>query len=129
MTVQRQRFLKQKAAAITIQSAYRGHCARVQHARMQASATLIQKWYRSLKRLAKRRRAAIKIQSAMRMHVYRKRYVLLRSSVLKLQCVYLIFMFGLSLVYLRQHFRLIKQDNMLCEHKLPGKFRPGSEDA
>uniref|UniRef100_A0A8C1XAS4 Abnormal spindle microtubule assembly n=1 Tax=Cyprinus carpio TaxID=7962 RepID=A0A8C1XAS4_CYPCA len=120
MAVQRQRFLKEKAAAITIQSAYRGHCARVQHARMQASATLIQKWYRSCKlvqkdqndfvalkqatltlqsalrgmlvrRLAKRRRAAIKIQSVMRMHVQRKRYMLLRSSILKLQAHYRMF--------------------------------------
>uniref|UniRef100_A0A9J8D4B1 Assembly factor for spindle microtubules n=1 Tax=Cyprinus carpio carpio TaxID=630221 RepID=A0A9J8D4B1_CYPCA len=120
MAVQRQRFLKEKAAAITIQSVYRGHCARVQHARMQASATLIQKWYRSCKlvqkdqndfvalkqatltlqsalrgmlvrRLAKRRRAAIKIQSVMRMHVQRKRYMLLRSSILKLQAHYRMF--------------------------------------
>uniref|UniRef100_A0A8C2A8K5 Abnormal spindle microtubule assembly n=1 Tax=Cyprinus carpio TaxID=7962 RepID=A0A8C2A8K5_CYPCA len=117
MAVQRQRFFKEKAAAITIQSAYRGHCARVQHARMQANAAAIQKWYRSLKlvqkdrngfvalkqatltlqsvlrgmlarRLAKRRRAAIKIQSVMRMHVHRKRYVTLRSSVLNLQAHY-----------------------------------------
>ncbi|KAL1251232.1 hypothetical protein QQF64_019028 [Cirrhinus molitorella] len=114
MTIQRQRFLREKAAAIAIQSAYRGHCARVQHARTQASAALIQKWYRSLKlvqkdrnsfvalkkatltlqsalrgmlarRLAKRWRAAIKIQSVMRMQVHRKHYVTLRSSVLKLQ--------------------------------------------
>ncbi|XP_050950699.1 abnormal spindle-like microcephaly-associated protein isoform X2 [Labeo rohita] len=120
MTIQRWRFLKEKSAAIAIQSAYRGHCARVQHARMQASATLIQKWYRSRKlvqkdrnsfvalkqatltlqsalrgmvarRLAKRRRAAIKIQSVMRMHVQRKRYVTLRSSVLKLQAQYRMF--------------------------------------
>uniref|UniRef100_A0A8C2A7X9 Abnormal spindle microtubule assembly n=1 Tax=Cyprinus carpio TaxID=7962 RepID=A0A8C2A7X9_CYPCA len=83
MAVQRQRFFKEKAAAITIQSAYRGHCARVQHARMQANAAAIQKW-----RLAKRRRAAIKIQSVMRMHVHRKRYVTLRSSVLNLQAHY-----------------------------------------
>ncbi|XP_073700281.1 abnormal spindle-like microcephaly-associated protein [Garra rufa] len=114
MAVQRQRFLKEKTAAIAIQSAYRGRCARVQHARTQASAALIQKWYRSHKRvqkdrnsfvalkqatlalqsalrgmlarrLAKKRRASIKIQSVMRMYVQRKRYVKLRSSVLKLQ--------------------------------------------
>ncbi|XP_052446988.1 abnormal spindle-like microcephaly-associated protein homolog [Carassius gibelio] len=120
MAVQRQCFLKEKVAVIKIQSAYRGHCARVQHARMQASATLIQKWYRSCKlahkdrngfvalkqatvtlqsalrrmlvrRHAKRRQAAIKIQSVMRMHVHRKRYVLLRSSVLKLQAHYRMF--------------------------------------
>ncbi|XP_016356184.1 abnormal spindle-like microcephaly-associated protein homolog [Sinocyclocheilus anshuiensis] len=120
MAVQRQRFLKEKAAAIAIQSAYRGHCARVQHARMQANAAVIQKWYRSLKlvqkdrngfvalkqatltlqsalrgmlarRLAKRRWAAIKIQSVIRMHVHRKCYVTLRSSVLKLQTHYRMF--------------------------------------
>ncbi|XP_043079329.1 LOW QUALITY PROTEIN: abnormal spindle-like microcephaly-associated protein [Puntigrus tetrazona] len=120
MAVQRQRFLKEKAAAITIQSVYRGHCARVQHARMQVSATIIQKWYRSCKlvkkdrngfvalkqatltlqsalrgmlvrKLAKRKWAAIKIQSVVRMHVYRKRYLLLRSSVLTLQAQYRMF--------------------------------------
>ncbi|XP_026091804.1 abnormal spindle-like microcephaly-associated protein homolog isoform X2 [Carassius auratus] len=120
MAVQRQRFFKEKAAAITIQSAYRGHCARVQHARMQANAAVIQKWYRSLKlvqkdrngfvalkqatltlqsalrgmlarRLVKRRRAAIKIQSVMLMHLHRKRYLTLRSSVLQLQAHYRMF--------------------------------------
>ncbi|XP_056303661.1 abnormal spindle-like microcephaly-associated protein [Danio aesculapii] len=120
MSVQRQRFMKEKAAAIAIQSAYRGHCVRVQYTRMQASTVLIQKWYRSRKlvqedrkrfvsvrqaaltlqsalrgmlvrRLAKRRRAAIKIQSVMRMHIQRKRYVTLRAIVLKLQAHYRMF--------------------------------------
>ncbi|NP_001116845.1 abnormal spindle-like microcephaly-associated protein [Danio rerio] len=117
MSVQRQRFMKEKAAAIAIQSAYRGHFARAQYTRMQAGTVLIQKWYRSRKlvqedrkrfvavrqatltlqsalrgmlvrRLAKRRRAAIKIQSVMRMHIQRKRYVTLRASALKFQAHY-----------------------------------------
>ncbi len=87
---------------------------------MQASATLIQKWYRSCKllqkdqnvfialkqatltlqstlrgmlmrRLAKQRLAAIKIQWVMRMQVHRKRYVMFRSSVLKVQAHYRMF--------------------------------------
>ncbi|XP_051551032.1 abnormal spindle-like microcephaly-associated protein homolog isoform X3 [Myxocyprinus asiaticus] len=120
MSVQRQRFLKEKAAAIVIQSVYRGHRTRVSHAKMQESAVLIQNWYRSLKlilkerngfvalrqatltlqsalrgmlarRLAKRRRAAIKIQSVLCMHVHRKHYMTLRSSVVKLQAHYRMF--------------------------------------
>ncbi|KAA0712294.1 Abnormal spindle-like microcephaly-associated protein -like protein [Triplophysa tibetana] len=117
MSLQQKRFLKEKAAAIVIQSAYKGYRTRVWHTKIQESTAFIQKWYRSRKlvnkerndflvvrqatlklqsalrgmlarRLARRIKAAIKIQSVFRMHVYRRRYVSLRSSVVKIQAHY-----------------------------------------
>ncbi|KAI7791387.1 putative abnormal spindle-like microcephaly-associated protein [Triplophysa rosa] len=117
MSLQRKRFLKEKAAAIVIQSAYKGYRTRVRHTKIQESTVFIQKWYRSCKlvnkerngflvvrlatltlqsalrgmlarRLARRIKAAIKIQSVLLMHVYRRRYVSLRSSVVKMQAHY-----------------------------------------
>ncbi|XP_046713111.1 LOW QUALITY PROTEIN: abnormal spindle-like microcephaly-associated protein [Silurus meridionalis] len=114
MSIQRRCFMKTKAAAVTIQYAYRAHYCRMQQSRMQNAAVLIQQWYRSCRlvqkerkyfqriqkstltlqhalrqaiarRFEKQRLAAIKIQSVLRMHLHRRRYVKLRSSAVKLQ--------------------------------------------
>ncbi|XP_053490536.1 abnormal spindle-like microcephaly-associated protein isoform X2 [Ictalurus furcatus] len=117
MSIQKQRFMKTKAAAVTIQCAYRAHYRRVQQSRLQNAAVLIQQWYRSCRlvqeeqkkfktiqkatltlqhalrrmltrRLEKRRLAAIKIQSILRMRLHHSRYVKLRSCAVKLQADY-----------------------------------------
>uniref|UniRef100_A0A8C8J5U1 Calponin-homology (CH) domain-containing protein n=1 Tax=Oncorhynchus tshawytscha TaxID=74940 RepID=A0A8C8J5U1_ONCTS len=74
MSIRRQRFLKEKAAALLIQSAFRRHQARTWYNETQASAVTIQRW------LARRKRAAVKIQSVIRMSIQRRSYLTLRSS-------------------------------------------------
>uniref|UniRef100_A0AAZ3PDD0 Calponin-homology (CH) domain-containing protein n=1 Tax=Oncorhynchus tshawytscha TaxID=74940 RepID=A0AAZ3PDD0_ONCTS len=114
MSIRRQRFLKEKAAALLIQSAFRRHQARTWYNETQASAVTIQRWFRSCnvlrrqrddylaireaavklqsairgtlaRRLARRKRAAVKIQSVIRMSIQRRSYLTLRSSTVKLQ--------------------------------------------
>uniref|UniRef100_A0A8C7MUR2 Assembly factor for spindle microtubules n=1 Tax=Oncorhynchus kisutch TaxID=8019 RepID=A0A8C7MUR2_ONCKI len=108
------RGMREKAAALLIQSAFRRHQARTRYNETQASAVTIQRWFRSCnvlrrqrddylaireaavklqsairgtlaRRLARRKRAAVKIQSVIRMSIQRRSYLTLRSSTVKLQ--------------------------------------------
>ncbi|XP_060733700.1 abnormal spindle-like microcephaly-associated protein isoform X2 [Tachysurus vachellii] len=117
MFVQRRHFLKLKAAAVSIQCAYRAHYRRVQESRVQKAAVVIQQRYRSrrlvrheqqkfqtirkaaltlqralrqmlTRRLERKRLAAIKIQSVLHMNLYRSHYTKLRSCAVKLQANY-----------------------------------------
>uniref|UniRef100_A0A6Q2YII2 Calponin-homology (CH) domain-containing protein n=1 Tax=Esox lucius TaxID=8010 RepID=A0A6Q2YII2_ESOLU len=114
MTVRRQRFLKEKRAAVLIQSAFRRHQARARFAKTRVSAIAIQRWYRSCKvvekqkgnylaikfaamilqaairgtlarRWVRRKHAAVKIQSVIQMSIQRRRYLRLLSCTIKLQ--------------------------------------------
>ncbi|KAL4635046.1 abnormal spindle-like microcephaly-associated protein [Arapaima gigas] len=117
MCVARRSFLRKRSASIVIQTAFRCHRARVEFRKMQASALLIQRWYKSCQISKKDRaaylavkgaavtlqsafrgmraryrlyciRSAIKIQSILHMFMYRKRFLNLRSSTVKLQAYY-----------------------------------------
>uniref|UniRef100_A0A6Q2ZL10 Calponin-homology (CH) domain-containing protein n=1 Tax=Esox lucius TaxID=8010 RepID=A0A6Q2ZL10_ESOLU len=110
----RQRFLKEKRAAVLIQSAFRRHQARARFAKTRVSAIAIQRWYRSCKvvekqkgnylaikfaamilqaairgtlarRWVRRKHAAVKIQSVIQMSIQRRRYLRLLSCTIKLQ--------------------------------------------
>ncbi|MGH0158514.1 UNVERIFIED_CONTAM: hypothetical protein FKN15_065270 [Acipenser sinensis] len=117
MCVQRRQFLQQKAAAVVLQSAFRGYRTRVCYRAMRLSAVVIQRWYRAFKvvqkqkaeyqaikqaavtvqsafrgmtarTLAKQKRAAIKIQSVLHMAVHRRKYIKLWSAAVTLQAHY-----------------------------------------
>ncbi|KAM6962532.1 abnormal spindle-like microcephaly-associated protein [Aplochiton taeniatus] len=95
MSVRRRQFLKAKAAALTIQSIFRGHQARARYRKKQASAITIQRWYRS-HQMARRQRsefvatreAAVKVQSAVRGYIAAKRYQRLMRSAVTIQAFY-----------------------------------------
>ncbi|XP_041126100.1 abnormal spindle-like microcephaly-associated protein [Polyodon spathula] len=117
MCVQRRQFLQQKAAAVVLQSAFRGYRTRVCYRAMRLSAVVIQRWYRAYKvaqkqkaeyraikqaavtvqsafrgmtarTLAKQKRAAIKIQSVLHMAVHRRKFIKLWSAAVTLQAHY-----------------------------------------
>uniref|UniRef100_A0A8C8MGX5 Calponin-homology (CH) domain-containing protein n=1 Tax=Oncorhynchus tshawytscha TaxID=74940 RepID=A0A8C8MGX5_ONCTS len=83
----RQRFLKEKAAALLIQSAFRRHQARTWYNETQASAVTIQRWFRSCNVLRRQRddylairEAAVKLQSAIRGTLARRFIFLLMAN-------------------------------------------------
>uniref|UniRef100_A0A8C8J5P3 Calponin-homology (CH) domain-containing protein n=1 Tax=Oncorhynchus tshawytscha TaxID=74940 RepID=A0A8C8J5P3_ONCTS len=86
MSIRRQRFLKEKAAALLIQSAFRRHQARTWYNETQASAVTIQRWFRSCNVLRRQRDDYLAIrESVIRMSIQRRSYLTLRSSTVKLQ--------------------------------------------
>ncbi|NXU05524.1 ASPM protein, partial [Buphagus erythrorhynchus] len=118
MCTERRRFLAQKAAAVVIQSAFRGQRARAHYALLRSCTVAVQRWYRSCLRarsqraqyLAQRQaavviqsafratkarqtarqlRAARKVQSFLQMALQRRKYTQLRAAAVTLQSYYL----------------------------------------
>ncbi|RLW05915.1 hypothetical protein DV515_00005010 [Chloebia gouldiae] len=118
MCVERRRFLRQKAAAVTIQSVFRCWRARTGYVLLRSSALAVQSWYRwhlraraqraqylaqrqaivviqsaframKARKTARQLRAARKIQSFLQMAVQRRRYCQLRAAAVTLQSYYL----------------------------------------
>ncbi|NXI16519.1 ASPM protein, partial [Irena cyanogastra] len=118
MCVERRRFLAQKAAAVTIQSAFRCQRVRTRYALLRSSAVAVQRWYRfclraraqraqylaqrqaivviqsaframKARKTARQLRAARKIQSFLQMALQRRKYIQLRAAAVTLQSYYL----------------------------------------
>ncbi|XP_010222974.1 PREDICTED: abnormal spindle-like microcephaly-associated protein [Tinamus guttatus] len=118
MSVQRKDFLAMKAAAIIIQSMFRGRRARTRYELIRSSAVTIQRWYRACctarlqqaeyslqrqaiisiqsayrgmkaRKMAREIRAARKIQAFLKMVVHRRRFIQLKRAATTLQAYYL----------------------------------------
>ncbi|XP_030062606.1 LOW QUALITY PROTEIN: abnormal spindle-like microcephaly-associated protein [Microcaecilia unicolor] len=117
MYVERECFLKKKAAIVVIQSAYRGYRIRAWYKAICISAVVIQRWYRTCRmvrswralylvkkqaavtiqtafrgmaarRLVKQKCAARKIQSFLHMAVHRQNFLKLKTATVILQSYY-----------------------------------------
>ncbi|KAJ7986238.1 hypothetical protein DPEC_G00337880 [Dallia pectoralis] len=92
---ERQRFLKMRRAAVTIQSAYRQHMTRRLLLQRHQKATVIQSAFRSFfdrREYLSLRRSVIVVQQQFRAKLFgdksRKQYLALRYSVLRIQAIY-----------------------------------------